>query len=146
KTRTTSVMRPATSRGSMEPPVWNGTECRPSGCHPRTRETTIICLDGPGGRSGPPTGGREWLEHAAHPRSSGQLPRSRHKWHSTRARITHVSRGQRSRPFPGRGLVGSVSCDGTLCGRSLYLQALEMDPAASKGLSFTQGLHLVLGS
>jgi hypothetical protein len=33
-----------------------------------------------------------------------------------------------------------------LCGLSIYLQALEIDAGASRGVSFTPGLQLVLGS
>ena len=51
-------------------------------------------------------------------------------------------------PLPGAGLAlpGPVPCDSTLCGLSIYLQALELDPGASKGISFTPGLRLVLGT
>ncbi len=51
-------------------------------------------------------------------------------------------------PLPGGGLAltGTLPCDPILCGVSLYLQALEVDAGASKGLSFTPGLQLVLGS
>jgi hypothetical protein len=50
--------------------------------------------------------------------------------------------------LPGAGLAipGTVPCNPVLCGRSIYLQALEVDPGASQGVSFTQGLRLVLGS
>jgi hypothetical protein len=49
-------------------------------------------------------------------------------------------------PGAGLGIPGDMPCDGTLCGRSIYLQALELDPGASQGVSFTRGLRLVLGS
>jgi hypothetical protein len=51
-------------------------------------------------------------------------------------------------PLPGGGLAlpGSVPCDPDLGGVSLYLQALELDAGASKDVSFTPGLQLVLGS
>ncbi|MFO0983022.1 MAG: hypothetical protein U1E76_15055 [Planctomycetota bacterium] len=48
-------------------------------------------------------------------------------------------------PAAGLALPGALPCDGSLCGRSVYLQALEVDPGASKGVSFTQGLQLLLG-
>jgi hypothetical protein len=50
--------------------------------------------------------------------------------------------------LPGAGLAlpGTVPCNPALCGRSIYLQALEVDPGASQGVSFTQGLRLVIGS
>jgi hypothetical protein len=40
---------------------------------------------------------------------------------------------------------GGIPSDGTLCGFTIDLQALESDPGAAKGISFTQGLELVLG-
>ena len=49
-------------------------------------------------------------------------------------------------PAPGVTLSGVLPCDGTLCGRSLYLQAVELDSGSSKGIAFTRGLRLVLGS
>jgi len=51
-----------------------------------------------------------------------------------------------SLPGGGLALTGTLPCDPTLCGVSLYLQALEVDAGASKGVSFTPGLQLVLGS
>ncbi|MEW6744914.1 MAG: SBBP repeat-containing protein [Planctomycetota bacterium] len=43
-------------------------------------------------------------------------------------------------------LVGDVPCDPTFCGLHLYCQVLELDPGASRGVSFTPGLELLLGS
>jgi hypothetical protein len=40
----------------------------------------------------------------------------------------------------------SVPCDATLCGFSVYLQALTLDPGASKGVAFTPGLQLMVGN
>ena len=40
---------------------------------------------------------------------------------------------------------GDLPDDDSLCGESIYLQALEIDPGASKRLSFTAGLELILG-
>jgi hypothetical protein len=51
-----------------------------------------------------------------------------------------------SLPAAGLSIAGTVPCDSTVCGLSLYLQALEVDAGASRGLSFTRGLRLVLGS
>jgi hypothetical protein len=50
-------------------------------------------------------------------------------------------------PLPAAGLVLSATlpCDSALCGLPIDLQVLETDPGASKGLSFTAGLQLVLG-
>jgi hypothetical protein len=42
-------------------------------------------------------------------------------------------------------LTGTLPNDDSLCGTSLYLQAIELDPGASQGLSFTAGLRLILG-
>jgi hypothetical protein len=49
--------------------------------------------------------------------------------------------------LPGAGLAlrGALPCDPAFCGLSMYLQALEVDAGASKGISFTAGLRLVLG-
>jgi hypothetical protein len=49
-------------------------------------------------------------------------------------------------PAAGVTLGGTLPCDGALCGRSIILQSLELDPGASQGISFTRGLHLVLGT
>src|SRR5262249_28307821 len=49
-------------------------------------------------------------------------------------------------PTPGLTFDGALPCDGALCGLSVYLQAVEVDPGASKGISFTRGLQLILGS
>jgi Tol biopolymer transport system component len=40
---------------------------------------------------------------------------------------------------------GEIPDDWSLCGMTLDLQALEADPGAAKGVSFTQGLQLILG-
>ncbi len=42
-------------------------------------------------------------------------------------------------------LTGQIPYDATLCGASLRLQVLEVDPGASHGASFTRGLTLTLG-
>ncbi|MFO0984366.1 MAG: hypothetical protein U1E76_22015 [Planctomycetota bacterium] len=47
-----------------------------------------------------------------------------------------------SLPGAGVALSGSTPCS---CELVLYLQALEVDPGASKGISFTPGLELVIG-
>jgi FG-GAP repeat len=39
----------------------------------------------------------------------------------------------------------ALPCDTLLCGLTVYLQALELDDGATKGVSFTQGMKLVLG-
>ncbi|MEW6747789.1 MAG: hypothetical protein AB1486_34110 [Planctomycetota bacterium] len=49
-------------------------------------------------------------------------------------------------PAAGLALAGALPCDRVLCGVSVYLQALEVDAGASKGIAFTPGLQLVLGS
>ncbi len=50
-------------------------------------------------------------------------------------------------PMPANGLTlsGPLPDDSTLCGVSLYLQALLVDPGATQGVAFTRGLELVLG-
>lgn len=48
-------------------------------------------------------------------------------------------------PISGVAIPVTIPCDSSLCGFPVYLQALEVDPGASKGISFTQGLKLVLG-
>jgi Tol biopolymer transport system component len=45
----------------------------------------------------------------------------------------------------GASLLGEIPNDESLCGCVLELQAIEADPGASKGVSFTPGLELVLG-
>ena len=40
---------------------------------------------------------------------------------------------------------GNIPNDRSLCGIAIDLQAIELDPGAAKGVSFTQGLELVLG-
>jgi hypothetical protein len=48
-------------------------------------------------------------------------------------------------PGVGLGLSGALPCDDSLCGLAICLQALEIDTGASRGVSFTPGLLLVLG-
>jgi hypothetical protein len=50
-------------------------------------------------------------------------------------------------PLPGGGLSlpASVPGDASWCGRSFFLQGLELDPGASQGVSFSPGLELDLG-
>jgi hypothetical protein len=48
-------------------------------------------------------------------------------------------------PALGLSLPLPVVCDSELAGLAIYLQALEVDPGASQGVSFTPGLQLVLG-
>ena len=49
-------------------------------------------------------------------------------------------------PAGGLALSGSLPAyDPNLCGVAVDLQAIELDAGASKGLSFTQGLELILG-
>lgn len=50
-----------------------------------------------------------------------------------------------SLPSPGAALPVTLPCDSALVGASGYLQVLEVDPGASKGVSFTAGLKLLLG-
>jgi Tol biopolymer transport system component len=45
----------------------------------------------------------------------------------------------------GRSLVVGVPYDPQLCGMSFFLQALELDPGAAAGISFTPGLKLTIG-
>ena len=45
----------------------------------------------------------------------------------------------------GTSFTGDIPNDGTLCGFAVDLQAIESDPGAAKGVSFTPGLELVLG-
>jgi hypothetical protein len=48
-------------------------------------------------------------------------------------------------PAGGTSLMGAIPCDGLACGTVLFVQACEIDPGASKGVSFTPGLQLVVG-
>lgn len=50
--------------------------------------------------------------------------------------------------LPGEGLTlsGGVPCDPLLAGLTVFFQTLELDSGASKGISFTRGLRLELGS
>jgi Tol biopolymer transport system component len=49
--------------------------------------------------------------------------------------------------LPGGGvtLSGAIPLDWTFCGSELDLQAIEADPGAASGVSFTSGLELILG-
>ena len=40
---------------------------------------------------------------------------------------------------------GDIPNDWSLCGITIDLQAIEGDPGAAKGVSFTPGLELVIG-
>jgi len=42
-------------------------------------------------------------------------------------------------------LAGGIPKDATLCGVPVFVQVVEVDPGASKGLSFSRGLRLTLG-
>src|SRR5262249_22463044 len=48
--------------------------------------------------------------------------------------------------LPANGVTfnGIAPCDRVFCGRSIYLQAIELDSGASRGISFTPGLKLGL--
>jgi Tol biopolymer transport system component len=48
-------------------------------------------------------------------------------------------------PPSGASMLEQVPRDPTLCGISIYLQCLELDPGAQHGISFTPGLQLVFG-
>jgi Tol biopolymer transport system component len=48
-------------------------------------------------------------------------------------------------PKSGAVVTGVVPMQPPLCGFSVDLQAIELDPGAAKGVSFTQGLELMLG-
>ncbi|MFO0982949.1 MAG: VCBS repeat-containing protein, partial [Planctomycetota bacterium] len=49
--------------------------------------------------------------------------------------------------IPANGIQAPVGipCDPALCGAACYLQAMEVDPGASLGVSFTRGLQMTLG-
>ncbi|MFO0985378.1 MAG: VCBS repeat-containing protein [Planctomycetota bacterium] len=49
-------------------------------------------------------------------------------------------------PASGLSLPVAVPCDNSLCGTSILMQVLELDGGASRGVSFTRGLELVVGS
>jgi hypothetical protein len=49
-------------------------------------------------------------------------------------------------PAGGLAILSPLPCDSALCGFSVYLQALEMDPGATEGVSFTPGLRLTFGT
>jgi hypothetical protein len=51
-----------------------------------------------------------------------------------------------SLPAGGLTLTGQIPDDESLCGIAVDLQAIESDPGAAKGVSFTPGLELVIGS
>jgi hypothetical protein len=48
-------------------------------------------------------------------------------------------------PPAGASFSGDLPADDSLCGVAIDLQVFEGDPGAAKGVSFTQGLELVLG-
>jgi hypothetical protein len=48
-------------------------------------------------------------------------------------------------PVGGASLPYPVLCGDEFCGLALYLQVLEVDPGASQGVSFTEGLELIHG-
>jgi hypothetical protein len=48
-------------------------------------------------------------------------------------------------PSTGLQLPGTIPADVQLCGASGYVQALELDPGAAFGFSFTDGLQLTFG-
>ncbi len=48
-------------------------------------------------------------------------------------------------PPGGTSISGGISIDDDLCGFTIDLQAIELDPGAAKGVSFTPGLELLLG-
>jgi hypothetical protein len=48
-------------------------------------------------------------------------------------------------PFWGLTVSGAIPADMSLCGLAVFLQVMEIDPGASKGVSFTPGLELDLG-
>jgi len=48
-------------------------------------------------------------------------------------------------PPAGLSISAPIPCDDSLCGLTLYVQVVEMDPGASRGVSFTPGLELRLG-
>jgi hypothetical protein len=48
-------------------------------------------------------------------------------------------------PVGGATAIGSIPDDEALCGVKGYAQAIELDPGAARGVSFTQGLELVFG-
>lgn len=48
-------------------------------------------------------------------------------------------------PADGLSITSTVPCDDALCGMKVFAQVLEMDPGASRGVSFTPGLELRLG-
>ncbi len=48
-------------------------------------------------------------------------------------------------PPSGWQLTASIPFDVSPCGVSYFVQMIEIDPAASKGLSFTPGLELRIG-
>ncbi|MFO0983463.1 MAG: hypothetical protein U1E76_17305 [Planctomycetota bacterium] len=48
-------------------------------------------------------------------------------------------------PGAGASIPVSVPDDDALCGLSVYLQVLESDAGATKGVAFTRGLRLQLG-
>ena len=47
--------------------------------------------------------------------------------------------------YGGNSYTGDIPDDDSLCGTTVDLQAIELDPGAAKGVSFTAGLELLLG-
>jgi hypothetical protein len=50
-----------------------------------------------------------------------------------------------SLPAAGATLHASLPCNSDLCGLSVFLQAFEVDPGASRGVAFSSGMRLLLG-
>ena len=48
-------------------------------------------------------------------------------------------------PKAGFALPVKVPTDSSVCGLSVYVQLLQKDTAASKGVSFTRGMRLTIG-
>jgi len=48
-------------------------------------------------------------------------------------------------PPAGTTFTGDIPIDPSLCGFTIDMQAIELDPGAAKGVSFTAGLELLLG-
>ncbi|MFO0980853.1 MAG: hypothetical protein U1E76_03725 [Planctomycetota bacterium] len=49
-------------------------------------------------------------------------------------------------PAAGQSIGLVLPCDHALCGLQVFLQQLQIDPNASKGISFSDGLQLVVGT
>jgi len=48
-------------------------------------------------------------------------------------------------PANGTTISSTLPNNPALCGFTIDLQTLELDPGAAKGVSFTRGLELILG-